>query len=151
MAASPLIQFRATEKLLASELEQRSEVGLSTSDIAKRDLERYYYLLKLTQAKLSFTMGEAMLLCDVMNGTINQPYSVSLIWASVSDALKEGYAEKWEVDGPALVKKLRALSPFECMAVADAVEQAWNDETYRVANMEERVRKVGLVKEDHGR
>ena len=88
-----------------------------------------------------------MLLCDVMNGTLHQPYSVSLLWAEVSDALPDGYAEKWNIDGPALVEKLRALSPFECMAVADAVERAWNSETYQVANMEEKVRAVGLVRE----
>jgi hypothetical protein len=150
--ASPLIQFRAINKSLANDLEQRSEVGKSASDIAERDLERYYYMLKFALAKLPFSMGEAMLLCDVMNGTIIEPYSASLLWASVSDGVDEGRAEYWkqyhpELDGAKLIAKLKALSPFECMAVADAIERAWNSETYQVANMEERVRQVGLVRE----
>lgn len=150
--ASPLVQFRATG-LLANEVEQRSEVGKPVSEVGRRDLERYYYLLKLTLAKLSFTTGEAMLLCDVMNGSIVEPYSASLLWASVSDGVDEGRTEYWkqyhpELDGAKLIAKLKRLTPFECMAVADAVERAWNSETYQVANMEEKVRQVGLVREN---
>ncbi len=94
-----------------------------------------------------------MLICDVSNAPSFEPWSVSLLWASVSDGIDEGRAKYWkqyypELDGAKLIAKLKALSPLECMAVADAIEQAWNSETYRVANMEEKVRQVGLVRED---
>lgn len=132
---------------LKSDLEERVGGGLTSSHsgVAKRDLERYYEMLK--RSLPTFTLGEAVLLVDVMNGHIVMPYSVSLLWAEVSDALPDGYAEKWGVDGPALVERLRKLTPFECMAVADAVERAWNSASYQVTNMEEKVRKVGLVRE----
>jgi hypothetical protein len=145
--ASPQIQFRAIGSL-GDEIEQRYSAGGSTyatsgSEIARRDLERYYDMLKRSLPR--FSQGEAMLLCDVLNGVISMAYSVPLLWAQVSDALQDGYAEKWEIDGPALVEKLRKLTPFECMAVVDAVERVWNSPTYYIDNMEERLRKVGLV------
>ncbi len=138
----PRIQFRSSE-ILDRELAARSDESLSVHTVAKRDLERYYEMLQ--RSLPSFTQGEAMLLVDVLNGTLHLSYSMHLIWAEVSDALKEGYAEKWEVDGTALVEKLRELTPFECMAVADAVERAWNSTTYQVSNLEEKVRQIGLI------
>lgn len=146
----PRVNFRLGAQL-EQELSQRSSRGESLDSIAKRDLDRYYDMLK--RSLPAFSVGEAMLLCDVLNGTINQPYSVFLLWASVSDGVDEGRAEYWkqyhpELDGAKLIAKLKGLTPFECMAVADAIERAWNSETYQVANMEEKVRQVGLVRED---
>lgn len=144
-----LISFRPGE--IKDDLIARTRGGTEDatgkwlSQIAQRDLERYYYLLRVSLP--TFTVNEAQLICDVMNGTITEPHTASLLWANVADALEDGYAEKWSVDGDALVKRLRALTPFEQLAVADAVERFWRrvgagiDETN-----EERVRAVGLVR-----
>jgi hypothetical protein len=151
---SPRIQFRAMGNM-ENQIGERTSLSEGLSDSQKetllsgtafRDLDRYYDMLVRSLPK--FSMGEAMLMADVMNGTIHMPYSAPLLWAQVSDSLEDGYAEKWKVDGPALVTRLHKLTPFECMAVADALERAWNDsQGYRVNNMEERMRSVGLVKE----
>lgn len=148
---SPRIQFRALDEM-GKEVRKRTSIpqaDLSTNEVealmsetARRDLERYYDLL--TRSLPKFSAGEAMLLADVLNGTIHAPYSVSLLWAQVSDAVQDGYAQKWQIDGSALVERLRSLTPFECMAIADAIERAWNTQEYRVLDMEERVREVGL-------
>lgn len=150
---SPLIQFRAIDQM-AQQLETRTQMyggevvdkqkDRLLSETARRDLDRYYEMLARSLPK--FSEEEAMLLADVLNGTMHMPYSVSLLWAEISDALREGYAEKWSVDGPVLVEKLRKLTPFECMAVADAIERAWNSPTYQVSDMGDRLRNVGLVK-----
>ena len=99
------------------------ETGKRLSETARRDLERYYTLLRMSLP--TFTVAEASLLCDAMNGTITEPHTASLLWANVADALDDGLAEKWDVDGEALVRRLRALSPFEQLAVADACERFW--------------------------
>lgn len=152
---TPLIAFRNAK--LAQQVEARTQMygddeeatrqkDRLLSDIAERDLERYYEMIVRSTPK--FSEGEAMLIADVLNGTIHMPYSVSLLWAEISDALQEGYAEKWGVDGPVLVERLRKLTVFECMAVADAIERAWNAGTYQVGDMSARLRQVGLVKSE---
>ena len=151
---SPRIKFRALN--IGNQIGERTSLpqGLTPSqqealmsETARRDLERYYDMLPRSLPK--FSMGEAMLLADVLNGTIHMPYSASLLWAEVSDALQDGYDAKWGVDGSALVERLRKLTPFECMAIADAIERAWNDsQGNRIDNMEERIKAVGLVKRD---
>lgn len=143
----PRINFRLGTHL-AEALSSR-QVNDSLDLTAKRDLERYYDMLQ--RSLPHFSMGEALLMCDVFNGTIHMPYSVSLLWASVSDSIEGGQGEYWQehypsLDVPALVERLRKLTPFECMAVADAIERAWNSPEYRINNMEERVVAVGLVK-----
>lgn len=153
---SPRIQFRATKS--GKELEERTslpqdikptEKDALISDTAERDLERYYAVLKLTLARIpTFTESEAMLLVDSLNGYLLTPEMPHLLWANVADAIHmDGLDKKWDVDGAALINRLREMTPFEQLAISDAVERAWQSETYQVSNMEEKVRAVGLVKE----
>lgn len=133
LMASPQIQFRAIGNLEHA-LNERKEVGCPTSEIARRDLERYYYLLRASLP--TFTVEDAFTLVNALNGHLSQPETAHLLWAEVEDS---------ELGNEQLVARLRTLSRFECMAIIDAVERAWNSETYHIDNMEERVRKVGLV------
>ena len=122
-----LISFRPGE--IKDDLVLRTDDGADDatgkllSETARRDLERYYSLLRVSLPQ--FSTGEALLICDAMNGTITEPHTASLVWAVVADALEDGLAEKWHVDGEALVKRLRSLTPFEQLAVADACERFW--------------------------
>lgn len=143
MATTPLVQFRAGTLLEA--LQNRTDDGQSLSPTAQRDLARYYYHLRL--ALPTFTEAEASLICDVMNGTLTEPHTASLLWANVADALEDGYAEKWKVDGDTLALRLRALSPFEALAVADACERFWRG-PYRKEDMARALREAGLVKRE---
>lgn len=144
--AEKQIQFRPGD-VLAQLQERAGETFVSSPDlVAKRDLERYYALLELVLPK--FSLNESLLLVDAMNGCMLDIPTIHLLWANIADALEDGLAEKWHVDGASLVARLRRLSRFECLAVYDAIERAWNDKAYRIKNMEERVKAVGMVRKD---
>lgn len=112
------------------------EVG-QRSAIINRDLERYYESLKDTRRQLAQKLSEKEigLVLDNLNGTLmSESYGVRLIYANVEDAITyESIDLKWEVDGDALVAKLKAFTFIENAALADAAERWWN----RVAAGEE--------------
>ena len=141
-----LIKFRADKQLTPQLQERAGETFVPSPDlVAQRDLERYYLMLKF--ALPTFSMAEAMLIVDAMNGIILEPMTIQLLWANVADAIElDGLDQKWHVDGKSLIQRLRGLSRVEHMALFDAIERAWNSATYRIDSMEERVRKVGLVR-----
>jgi hypothetical protein len=137
------IQFRAGE--LSDDLLERAEEGRPPSWVAQRDLERYYQLLKLSLP--TFGEGEASLIVDALNGSLIFPYSAQVVWAEVADAIQmDGLDEKWKVDGKALVERLRALTAFEQLAIADAAERFWSG-PYRSADLAQSLREVGLVRD----
>jgi hypothetical protein len=117
---------------------------MSISEVAKRDLERYYALLEAELSRLKFTEAEASLLCDACNGLwVDSPRSVPLLWAEVQDACDLSHLHlKWEVDPVALVAKLRAASPSQVWALIDAIEQFWKLTNLSTA---EALHQVGLV------
>ena len=108
---------------LVSEIDGR---GDNRSGTIGKCLDRYLAILersRMTMADL-LSDGEIGLILDVLNGT--DTISPAMVWAEVEDALPDGYAGKWNVDGPALVGKLKAMSYGECIALVDAVEVWWN-------------------------
>lgn len=140
---TPQVNFRAGGLLPA--LEARTDTGSSIARTASRDLDRYYTLL--AREVPTFTEGEGSLIVDALNGTLTEPHTASLLWANIADALEDGLAEKWHVDGAALVERLRKLTPFQSLAVADAAERFWISATLDGAMTHaERLRKVGLVR-----
>jgi hypothetical protein len=122
-----LVMFRVMPDLqahLAARTNDRTTDEQSTNLIARRDLERYYAVLRDSLQTVTLTEGEASALVDALNGTLLEAHTYSLLWANVADAIRyDGLAEKWGIDGPALVAKLRALSPGAAMAVVDAAER----------------------------
>lgn len=141
----PRVQFRSGDEL-DRELAARADKGRSIHAVAKRDLERYYELLG--HSIPTFTVNEAMLIVDALNGVLLRAESISILWANVADGIRhDGLAEKWEVDGATLVERLRNLTYFEAMAIGDAVERSWSGD-YHATDMRERVVAVGLAKAD---
>ncbi len=121
---------------IVAQVEQRVDaVRGGFSGTISECLARYFEALRRARAELRavFSDGEVALLCDVLNGSLMQSYSVPLLYAEVEDSLSDGYAEKWEVDGPALVAKLRGLSYIQCAALVDAVERWWGTADERPA------------------
>ncbi len=145
----PQIQFRAVGPL-TDELESRSEVGKPASEVARRDLGRYYVLL--ARSLPQFTLEEAMLLVNALNGHLTMPETAHLLWAEVEGFVvsqlgdEDSYPNKWD----SLILRLKKLTPFEQLAVADAVERAWNASAYHLSDMSERLLAVGLVRKEGG-
>lgn len=107
----------------------------NVSGAISRDLERYYAALERARKSLreKLSTAEVSAVLDNLNGVWHaEPFSIGLIYANVADGLEDGLAEKWKIDGPALVAKLKALSFSESAALVDCAERWWN----RVANQE---------------
>ena len=116
------VQFRSAT--LEPLLQQRAAPGQSPGSIAARDLERYYALLAVSLPALSEL--ETMALRDALNGTVLDVSTARLLWAGVDDAIRlDGLAEKWGIDGVALVARLRGLTLAQSLALVDAVERYW--------------------------
>jgi hypothetical protein len=145
--ANEKVQFRPGPLLGA--LVERADApnNDAISDVSRRDLTRYYELLSYALLTVDMSEGEAGLIVDAMNGTIMEPISVAaqMLHYSIDDSLEDGLAEKWEVDGPALVGKLQRMSLLQRAAVCDAVERFWAN-AYHVDNIRARLVRVGLVK-----
>lgn len=146
-ALYPNASFRLTGTL-AGHVQARAAQSLtgSVSAAAKRDLDWYYETLAYDLASVTLTEGEAMLILDVCNGTLWESWSARLLWANIDDSLEDGYAEKWAVDGPALVARLRALTPGQSMAIVDAVERWWSLGNKDRTDLAKSLRVVGLTR-----
>lgn len=102
------------------------EQSYDRSAVIARSLDRYFYALAAARRGLRerFSAGEQGLLLDVANGALfASPCAINFIEHEVAAALIDGAAERWHVDGPALMKKLKALSYVEKLALIDAAER----------------------------
>lgn len=146
-----VIQFR-----VGADGELRGNLGVRASQwldesmhlVARRDLERYYELLVRLLARIELSDGEAFLIVDVLNATSSDVRSAGMLWAEIDDGIAlEGLADKWGVDGPALVAKVRGWNLAECLAVVDAAERFWvGVERSDKLETRERLVAVGLLK-----
>lgn len=114
-------------------------------DIVPRDLSRYYALLRRESRRICLTVNEALAICDALNGSRMDATSAAFLWAEIADALPDGLAAKWDIDGPALVARLRALTPAQSLAIVDAVERWWRLPE-EAGDNEDRLRAVGLIR-----
>ena len=99
------------------------------SAVMRGSLERYFEALRRARRMLrdQFSGEEQALVADVSNGTLYaDAASPGELWQEIEDAVRhEDLAEKWRVDGPALVAKLRGLTYLESAAFVDAAERFW--------------------------
>jgi len=112
---------------LETELEAR---GDNRNHVIHRDLERLYTLYRLALREMKLTLPEAWFIVDMLNGTMMDANTAGLLWADAEDACAlDGLDKKWQVDGKAFVEKLKALSPVQALALADAAERFWQANT----------------------
>ncbi|MDI6872116.1 MAG: hypothetical protein QME79_12385 [Bacillota bacterium] len=119
---------RTTSIWLRADIEEALAArGGSRSEVVSRDLMRLYDLYRHELAEVNLTASEAGLIVDVLNGTlITDAGQARLLWAEVEDGIKLDHLdEKWHVDGPALVEKLRGLRLSQALAIVDAAERFW--------------------------
>ncbi|WP_250126382.1 hypothetical protein [Chroococcidiopsis sp. CCMEE 29] len=125
--------------------------GESTSVIARRDLKRYYTLLKRCLGTLHLSENEAALICEALKDyqledNIEQ---IGVMWGKIDDAIGLNQLDsKWQVNGQALVRKFQSLTPCQIFAVIDAVEQFWFEgESNLKEELHEKLIRVGLTDE----
>jgi hypothetical protein len=105
------------------------EQSTDRSSVIAKSLDRYFYAIAAARRGLRsrFNSAEQGLILDVANGALfASPCAIGFLEHEVAAALVDGAAEKWQVDGPALMKKLKALSYVEKLALIDAVERWLN-------------------------
>lgn len=123
--------------------------NLSTSEIAKRDLERYYTTLANDLASVTLSVPEASLIVDACNGVaFVDPMTIRFLWAEVADAIRLNELDKkWHVDRNTLVRnKLQNLTFGQTTAIVDAAERFWSLVGHGDArDTEELLREVGLI------
>jgi len=125
---SPQIQFRAVSPL-DERLTERADghFGRNMSEVARRDLTRYYGLLSQELAGVAKQLSEAQAcaICDVMIGlhVDDQLMAVRYLDAEIEDAADDGLGEKWGVDVAALAKLVKGFTLVQRLALVDAVER----------------------------
>jgi len=111
--------------------------NMNVSFSLSRLIGRYSYILYAHRAELhsKFSDNELSLILDSCNGVaFMEIVSMRLLWANIADGIDiDQLDDKWEVDGAALVDKLRSLSLMENIAMVDAIKCWWN----RVGNGEQ--------------
>ncbi|MEW8957836.1 MAG: hypothetical protein AB2448_01800 [Moorella sp. (in: firmicutes)] len=107
-------------------LAEISTRGDNRSGIISRDLERLYTLYRRALAQVTLSVEEACLIVDALNGAKFEADTARLLWAEIEDACNLDHLdEKWQVDGQALVQKLRELNEIQALALVDAAERFW--------------------------
>ncbi len=93
-------------------------------------LARYLALLARARAELRSQLSEheCALIVDATNGTaFADTISLSMLWAEIEDACAMDHLDqKWEIDGAALVGKIKAAGMIGQTALIDASERWWN-------------------------
>lgn len=93
--------------------------------------------------------AEGLLIADALSGTACLPHDASLLWSDVQDAIElDRLDEEWDVDGPALVAKLRAASELESRVLLERLHAATllSERHATTPSLEESLRLVGLVR-----
>lgn len=100
----------------------------STSGRLGQICDRYLGILFRARIADKFSPNERDALRDCCNGTIFGPAQVidGAVLANFEDSLYEGLADKWKVDAPTTIAKLRALTFPEQVALVEEIEAYWH-------------------------
>ena len=138
---------------LKASLLQRGDM---LSAVALRDLKRYYALLSQCLIKISFTEGQAYLLCDALKdywlennyGLENSSEQIEAIWQRVAQAVEQDRLnQKWGVNSETINRKLQAFDSLQTLALVDAVEQYWvREKSHPNESPQTRLLRVDLIK-----
>ena len=99
----------------------------------REDIQTLSEIITMTERSLTgrFTVAEAMLITDVLNGYFYTPGFLpslpDILEAEVDDGCQlEGMDEKWKIDREMLVKKVKNLSPVEAYTVFHMARIVWS-------------------------
>lgn len=98
----------------------------------REDIQTLSEIITMTERSLTgrFTVAEAMLITDVLNGYFYTPGFLpslpDILEAKVDDGCQlEGLDEKWKIDREMLVNKIKALTPMEAYTVFHMSRLVW--------------------------
>lgn len=106
-------------------LRQLGPSGSLSGQVA-RIIDRYYEMCRREPVAKLFSPAEFNAICDACLSWSLEPAAAIFegIALEVADALPDGLADKWGIDGPALVAKIEALTPSQQVILADQIEAA---------------------------
>ena len=118
------------DQATAIAVDERRRDGETRTTRIGQDLTDYYALLDagLRRARLTLTPAEAALIIDAQNAVLVQleHWAGQSLAHQVEDAISlDGLADKWQVDGEALVAKLAELGDIACIALVDWAARFW--------------------------
>ena len=118
-------------------LDARRRGGETRSSRLAADVTAYHTLLDegLRRARLTLNQAEASVVLGVFNGTApGQVWTAERMSMRINDAVAlDGVADKWGVNGPALVGTLRVLGDLPCIALVDWAERVWSKGNFDAA------------------
>lgn len=115
---SPAVQFRDAD--LEPWLDTIAEPHESRGLAAVRMLTWFRAIIDDEIKRSRIMPDELNLIADALSGTFVDTTTLRLLWAEVDESLKDGLAEKWDVDGPVLVGRLREMDMAALAAVVIA-------------------------------
>lgn len=140
------VQFRISGPI-EDDLHVRAQTrAISPSLIVQQDWVELQQALR--DHTPTFLPAEGVLLMDVLNSTYLDWGTAHLLWATVDDAREDDIAGRHPgVDVPALIARLRSLSPLAAIATVRAVGLAW-DYTHGDDGLpaEKALQRAGLVR-----
>ena len=122
--------------------------GEEVTNLARETLALHARLSDRAVRSLKFSENEVKLMLDAVNGWFVSPDSAMYLASEVEDALHDGLTGKWNVDGSALVARLKALHPFDAAALAYALRAAWDTYEAHGHDVFAAARTLGLMPAD---
>ena len=96
--------------------------------------DRYTELLRRNPLP-DFSVAEWNLMRDSLNGGLHEPAAtIRGVWQGVEDSLLDSLGAKWDVDGPALVARLRDLTYAQEVALVEQIEAWWSEQSRDAAS-----------------
>lgn len=103
------------------------DMGSLSGEINK-SIDRYHEVIRRHRGvEAQFSEAELNALLDVCNGWWAEPAAAIAggLALELEDSLPDGVAEKWKIDAPALIAKLRALPYADELALVAGIEAFW--------------------------
>lgn len=126
-AKTILIQNGELQKALLDRTDDRN----TFNSLGNLLLERYFALVRsrVRVIRKTFTEPELQAFLDAANGTDWNPIEVGIqtVALELSDAFEDGLADKWNIDGAAMLAKIEAVDNLTIVALIDFAEYAWRN------------------------
>jgi hypothetical protein len=117
---------KATRKNIYLDARTLAQIGGrdSLSGRIRSIVDRYHEICRRERPLDGLSDAERSAILDACMSWLPEPAATIFggVEFEVSDALRDGLAEKWSIDGDALVSKLRAMAPGAQIALVDWIE-----------------------------